>query len=92
MPSVCVCPVVPQQLICKKKPSKQAIKHIPAPRCFQILWIIHRIQNEKTLLLAPAIHYANEIALLAAVSAFILIFKEKERVKEDRKKIYIYIW
>lgn len=45
------------------------------------------MDNTQTLLLAPAIHYANEIALLAAVSAFILIFKEKERLKDWKKII-----
>lgn len=37
---------------------------------------------KNTLLLLPALHYANEIPLLAAISAFILIFTERERLEE----------
>ena len=45
--------------------------------------------NEKdSRLLAPAIHYANKIPLLAAVSAFILIFKERERQEEGKKMFF----
>lgn len=40
---------------------------------------------KNTLLLTPAVHYANEIPLLAAISAFILIFRERERPEEERK-------
>lgn len=40
----------------------------------------------KTLLLAPAPHYANEIPLLAAISAFSLIFRERTRPEDGRGK------
>lgn len=46
---------------------------------------------KKTLLLTPALYYANEIPLLAAISAFILIFRERERLEEEKKCLFLAI-